>query len=118
MPLIICLLYTSMREVRAEESGFITSMDTERCGIASVLLKAGRSRKDDAIDYAAGIVILKKYGDFVEKGDVLARLYASDEGLFADAAGELLQSYEIGEKKPEPKKLVYARVSTAGVEYF
>ena len=107
-----------MREVRAEESGFITSMDTERCGIASVLLKAGRSRKDDAIDYAAGIVILKKYGDFVEKGDVLARLYASDEGLFADAAGELLQSYEIGEKKPEPKKLVYARVSTAGVEYF
>lgn len=107
-----------MREVRAEESGFITSMDTERCGIASVLLKAGRSKKDDAIDYAAGIVILKKYGDFVEKGDVLARLYASDEGLFADAAGELLQSYEIGEKKPEPKKLVYARVSTAGVEYF
>ena len=49
---------------------------------------------------------------------MLARLYASDEGLFADASGELLQSYEIGEKKPEPTKLVYARVSTAGVEYF
>ena len=49
-------------EVCAKESGYITFMDTESCGIASAMLGAGRETKDSGIDFAAGIIIHKKSG--------------------------------------------------------
>lgn len=104
------------REVAAPASGYITHMNTESCGIASMLLKAGRSRKEDVIDPSAGILLLKKYGDRVEAGEVLARLYASEEALFAAAEEKLLSAYVISEEKPEKKKLIYARVTRDGAE--
>ena len=56
------------REVKASETGFITHMDTEGIGVASVMLGAGRSKKEDTIDYSAGILLEKKYGDCVRAG--------------------------------------------------
>ena len=53
------------REVKAFETGFITHMDTEGIGVASVMLGAGRNKKEDTIDYSAGILLEKKYGDSV-----------------------------------------------------
>ena len=106
------------RKVTAPCSGYITHMNTESCGIASMLLKAGRSRKEDEIDPSAGILLFKKYGDKVETGEVLAELHASDEALFAAAEEKLLSAYEISAEKPAEKKLIYARVSRDGVERF
>ena len=106
------------REVTAPSSGYVSHMNTEECGIASVLLKAGRSRKEDVIDPAAGIILRKKYGDRVEKGEVLAELYSSDVSLFAAAEERLLASYLISGQKPEEKKLIYARVTKDGAELF
>lgn len=97
-------------------NGFVSHMDTERCGIASVLLKAGRSRKEDEIDHSAGIKIIKKYGDSLKKGDVLAVLYASEEALLELAKEELLSAYEFSKSRPADKKLIYARVTKHGVE--
>ena len=45
-------------------------MDTESCGIASAMLGAGRETKDSGIDFAAGIIIHKKVGDYVEKASL------------------------------------------------
>ncbi|WP_125142622.1 pyrimidine-nucleoside phosphorylase [Clostridium transplantifaecale] len=104
------------RTVEAPEDGYVSHMDTEGCGIASVLLKAGRSTKEDVIDNAAGIILSKKYGDYVKKGEPLAKLYASDELLFGPAEEKILSSYEFSDSKPQAKKLVYARVSKDGVE--
>lgn len=104
------------RIVEAPEDGYVSHMDTEGCGIASVLLKAGRSTKEDVIDNAAGIILYKKYGDYVKKGEPLAKLYASDELLFGPAEGKMLSSYKFSDTKPQAKKLVYARVSKDGVE--
>lgn len=109
-------LYSS--RVTAPASGYISHMNTEDCGIASVLLKAGRSRKEDKIDPAAGIILRKKYGDRVEQGEVLAELYASDASLFPAAEERLLSSYLICGQKPEEKKLIYARVTKDGAELF
>lgn len=103
-------------EVKASESGYVTEMDTEGCGIASVLLKAGRSEKEDPIDYAAGIKLHKKYGDRVEQGDVLAELFASSEEVLAPAEAKLLASYVISPQQPKSKQLIYARVTKDGVE--
>ena len=93
-------------------------MDTEAVGIASVMLGAGRSRKEDVIDPGAGILLKKKYADRVEPGEVLAVLYSSDEKLFLEAAAKLKEAYTIEEKTPGEKKLVYARVTGDGVERY
>lgn len=73
------------REIIAQESGYIAAMDTEGIGSVCVALGAGRQKKEDSIDPSAGIILEKKTGDYVEKGDLLATLCCSDEALF-DAA--------------------------------
>ena len=106
------------RKVTALQDGYVGHMDTEGCGIASVLLKAGRSTKEDVIDNSAGIILHKKYGDYVQKGKPLAELFASDETLFEAAGAKLLSSYHFTESAPEKKMLVYARVSRDGTKRF
>lgn len=106
------------REVKALSSGYITHMDTEGIGAASVMLGAGRNRKEDAIDYSAGIVLKKKRGDAVKTGETMAVLCAGNEALFNQAEGKFLASCAIGEQRPAHQELVYARVSDSGVEKF
>lgn len=102
-------------EVRSEAAGYIQSMNAEEIGLASVELGAGRSRKEDVIDMAAGIRLVKKVGDDVEAGDVLAVLYTSDEKLAAGAAGRVRAAYQAGEARPKERQLVYARVTDGDV---
>ena len=85
-------------EVRAEQDGFIRSMQTEEIGMASLLLGAGRETKESRIDLTAGIRMCVKLGDCVSKGDVLAVLFAGDESKAAAARARLLPAIEIGEK--------------------
>lgn len=105
-------------DVKADTSGYIYHMDTEECGIASVMLGAGRNTKEDVIDPAAGIVLQKKTGDYVKEGEVLAVLYAERRELFAQAAEKLLAAYHLQDEKPVDKPLVFARVDKNGVQRF
>ena len=84
-------------DVTSPKDGYITRMNTERCGIASVMLGAGRTVKDGPIDYSAGIVMHKKTGDAVSMGERIATLYASDESLFTNAAQTYLAAITIGD---------------------
>ena len=93
-------------------------MDTEKCGIASVLLGAGRETKDSPVDISAGILLHKKTGDRVKKGDVLATMYTSKEELFASAEEKYYSAITIGQDAVTPKPLVYARVTKDGVEKY
>ncbi|MCC2816612.1 pyrimidine-nucleoside phosphorylase [Lachnoclostridium pacaense] len=105
-------------EVKAPEEGYISHMDTEGIGIASVLLGAGRNTKEDAIDYGAGIILKKKYGEKVMPGDVLAVLYADSQERIQAGADKFLSSCTISQDAPGPETLIYARVSEYGVERF
>ena len=87
-------------DVIATQTGFITHMNTEQCGIASVMLGAGRTVKDGPIDYSAGIVMHKKTGDTITTGESIATLYASDESLLANAAKAYIEAITIGETMP------------------
>ena len=87
--------------------GFITAMDTEAIGAAAVILGAGRSKKEDAIDYAAGILVNRKTGDPVEKGQVLARLYTNDPASTGPAAQRYLEALTIGPEPPEANALIF-----------
>ena len=83
-------------DIRTSKAGYIAHMNTEDCGIASVMLGAGRIVKDGPIDMTAGIVMHKKTGDAVVAGDVLATLYANDESLFEGAEKAYVQALTIG----------------------
>nr|WP_281419923.1 pyrimidine-nucleoside phosphorylase [Faecalicatena faecalis] len=104
-------------EVTAKKDGYVTHMDTEKCGIASVALGAGRATKESSIDYAAGITLRKKTGDAVKQGDVLATLYASSKGLFQEAEALLTKAYEIEPERPKEEPLIYAKVTAESVEW-
>ena len=88
-------------DVTSPKDGYITHMNTERCGIASVMLGAGRTVKDGPIDYSAGIVMHKKTGDSVTVGESIATLYASDESLLNNAAQTYLEAITIGNTAPK-----------------
>ena len=88
-------------DVTAPQDGYITHMNTEQCGIASVMLGVGRTVKDGPIDYSAGIVMHKKTGDAVRMGERIATLYASDESLFTNAAQTYLAAITIGNTAPK-----------------
>lgn len=99
-------------EILAKEDGYIVSMNTEGCGIASSMLGAGRETKDSVIDYSAGVVINRKVGEYVTKGELLATMYASDEKLFEAASRRYLSAIVIDKNRPEQKPLIYARVTS------
>lgn len=104
------------REVKALKTGYITSMDTESCGIVSSMLGAGRETKDSEIDYSAGLILHKKVGDFVKEGDSLATMYASREELFPEAERRYEKAVRIEDDREDEKPLVYARVTKDGIE--
>ena len=93
-------------------------MDTEACGIASVMLGAGRETKESRLDYGAGIVLRKKPGDWVEAGDVLAVLYASKEELFYSAERKLIEAIVMSGEPPVKKPLIYAKVQKDRIEKY
>lgn len=97
--------------VCADRSGYIGEMDAEGYGRASVLLGAGRNTKEDKIDTAAGIRVLKKTGDPVRTGEAVAVLYASDRALFSEAAGIISDSFGYSEKKPPERMLIRRKIS-------
>ena len=85
-------------------------VDAEGYGSAALLLGAGRSKKEDSIDYTAGILLSAKTGDTVRKGDVIATLYSSNRALFDAAEEKLLESTHIGENAPQVRPLILAKV--------
>ncbi len=93
--------------VPARESGYITSMNAEMIGTSSVILGAGRVKKDDDIDFAAGIILNKKTCDKVEKGDALATLYTNNKASIEAAEKLFLDAITINSNKREPAPLIY-----------
>lgn len=94
-------------EVLSLSDGWIKRMNTQEIGRASLTLGAGRRTKDDDIDFAAGLVVERKTGDRVEKGDLLATLYSNDFESLAVAKEIYLNSVEFSEESVERPRLIY-----------
>ena len=95
----------------AAEDGYITHMDTEACGMAALALGAGRVRKEDSIDYSAGIMLNKKTGDKVAAGETIAYLHTSDTKKLREAEAILSTAVTIKDALPPEMKTVFAIVS-------
>ena len=97
-------------EIRAGADGYITAMDAEKIGETSVVLGAGRETKDSPIDFAAGLILHKKYGDAVTSDDVIATLYTESAQRGESAAQLFRAAITIGKEVLPSRPLVYARV--------
>lgn len=97
-------------EIKANQDGFIQSIDSKIVGESAVLLGAGREKKTDTIDYGAGIILYKKTGDKVSVGDTVAILYADSDEKLKNAEKLFNTSFKIGAEKPETVPLIYKTI--------
>ena len=95
------------REVLSPADGYLASMNAETIGLSSVVLGAGRKTKEDMIDYTAGIILEKKAGEEVKKGEVLARLYTNNADSLDESERMLLSALKFSKEKPVTKPLIY-----------
>ena len=95
-----------VRDVAAARGGFVHSLGATDVGLAALRLGAGRQTKEDSIDHAVGIRCLKKRGDAVANGEVLAEVHARDEAAAEAAVADVLATYQIGDEAGSTEPIV------------
>jgi pyrimidine-nucleoside phosphorylase len=100
-----------VREVLAASDGFVRSIGAVDVGMAALRLGAGRRTKEDVIDHAVGVVCLRKRGDAVTSGDVLAEVHARDAEAGERASAEVQAAYEIGPEAPAETPIVLETIA-------
>ena len=93
--------------VTADSAGYVSEIITREVGSAASLLGAGRMTKEDVIDPAVGIVIRKRLGDYVEKGETLAVFHVNDKKNFEEAVERFKKAYTISRTQPDELPLIY-----------
>ena len=90
--------------VVAQKSGYVNSLNAQKVGEISMNLGAGRKQKEDIIFPEVGVILEKKIGDKVQKGEILAYIHANNESLANEQAQKLQNVYKLQEDRPELKK--------------
>ena len=80
-------LSKNVTEVVAADNGILARVDTEKVGIASMMLGGGRQKASDAVDPSVGIEVMVRIGDSVQKGQPIAKIYHQERGLEACKRG-------------------------------
>lgn len=107
-----------IEEIVATEDGYVAEILTDEIGMTSLVLGGGRETKESEIDLSVGIKIHKKVGDYVRKGESLARLYANDLNKLKAASPRLLASYRLSKERIEAPKHVLGIVTKEGCTRF
>ena len=93
--------------VCSDATGYVSEIITREIGSAASLLGAGRVTKEDVIDPAVGIVIKKRLGDYVKKGEELAVFHVNDKSRLDESVARFKKAYTISEKQPDELPLIY-----------
>lgn len=96
----------SKLDVVSENVGFVQKIKAEEIGKAAMIIGAGRATKEDIIDHAVGIKILKKVGEKVEKGEKIAEIYFNDSKDVEESKNMILDAYIISNNKVEEPKAI------------
>lgn len=94
-------------EVYSEKEGYVSSLEALSLGLVSMKLGGGRAKIEDQIDYSVGLVLHKKIGDYVKKGDSLLTVHTNN-GLKEELRKEILDAYRFSKEKVERPKLIEA----------
>ena len=96
-------------EIKAPNSGYVSKIKTEQIGVAAMLLGAGRMTKDDNVDLAVGLKILKHVGDYVLKDDIIALAYVNEKGA-ESVTDEVLKAYSFTADEISKNKIILDKV--------
>jgi thymidine phosphorylase len=97
--------------VLAESDGVISELDALAVGLASWRLGAGRARKEDPVQFGAGVTLHAQLGDTVKKGAPLYTLHTDEPSRFARAADTIAKAYKIEAQAQVTRKLILDRIS-------
>ena len=98
------------KDIIAPSDGYISRIDCKQIGMASLASGAGRTVKEDPIDFSAGIIFNKKVGSSVKKGDVIAKIYSSDENKALAALARAEEAIEYSLEEPVRNPIIYGIV--------
>ncbi|MCU0454478.1 MAG: thymidine phosphorylase [Bacteroidetes bacterium] len=101
--------------IAAESDGWLSSIDALELGLSGILLGAGRKAVADRIDPLAGMVLNKKRGDAIKKGDTLVTVHASDRSRLESASTRIRAAFTVTSTKPSPQPLIVATITKEGV---
>ena len=94
-------------EVFSNKEGYVSKIKAEEVGKAAMIVGAGRATKEDEVDHAVGLKILKKVGDKIEKGEKIAEIYYNDAKNVEDSKNMILDAYVLQDEKVlEPKAIL------------
>jgi pyrimidine-nucleoside phosphorylase len=105
-------------EIKADKAGYLTEMNSYEIGMASVEMGAGRKKKEDDVDSQAGIVLKKKIGDKIEKGETIMVGYTNNPSAIEVASDQLIDAVTIAETKPEMVNLISHIIDKDGSRAF
>ena len=102
----------------APQEGYINSLKAYQVGMASLELGAGRKSKESAVDPQAGILLKKKIGDFVKKGETIAVGFTNNNRAIEIARKHLADGCTVGKNKPDPLELITHKVNKSGISKY
>jgi len=94
------------RKFNSPADGYLSQLNAEAVGLAAMNLGGGRVTKESIIDYSAGIVLKKKMGDKVKKGETIAIMHTNNKAAFIKAKKLLDSACKISRSKPKSKPLI------------
>lgn len=97
-------------ELEAKEDGYVSEIVADEVGTAAMILGAGRATKDSVIDLAAGLMLRKKIGDQVKKGDSLVTIYSNFEDVSA-VKEKLYENIILSNEKVEKPVLIHQSIT-------
>jgi thymidine phosphorylase len=98
--------------VYATDSGYLNKLDALAVGTASWRLGAGRARKEDPVQFGAGVILHAKRGEKVTKGEPLLTLFTDEENRFTRAIEALAGGIEIGAESADQPALILDRIQS------
>lgn len=93
--------------IKADKSGYITAIDSEKVGATSLMLGAGRARVEDSVDHGVGIVMSKRVGSWVDKDEKITEFYIREDTDVEGAIQLFKEAIHIDSEKPAEQKLIY-----------
>lgn len=107
-----------IHEVKSNKSGYITSVETEEIGLATMMLGGGRETKDSIIDLSVGFIINKKIGDYVDEGEAIAVIHGNNMEKVEASKSRFLNAYKIDSISPKEVKFIKGIVTKDGINQF
>ena len=94
-----------------QETGYIEHIECDEVGVCSLMLGGGRETKDSEIDLSVGILLTRKVGEYVDRGDIVAYIHGNSHEKIRAARKRLLDAYTISVVKPEKPVMVKCIIS-------